>query len=105
MEIIVSSCCMMLFCLIATVGVFAGTVTVSDTESFAVDMDNYAVVTLSGLRDTSTDRLSNVKTDKKITGSIVVSFDPISRPSQYRANCTAHFRYQGLYKGYRDLSI
>ena len=51
---------MMLFCLIATVGIFAGTVTVSDTESFTVDMDNYAVVSLSGSRDTSTDRLSNV---------------------------------------------
>ena len=105
MKKIVVSCCMMLFCLIATVGVFAGTTIAKDTKAFAVDEDNHAVVTLSGTRDTSTDRLSNVKTSKKIYGSIVVSFDPITRPSQYRASCTAHFRYDGLNKGNVELNI
>lgn len=106
MKKLLLSCSLMILCLFVSMNILtAAYVTVQDTDSYAHDQANYAIVTLSGQRDTSTDRLSNVKTSKIVKGKVLVVFDTIQRPNQFSANVDVSFRYQGLYQGYVHLSI
>ena len=78
--------------------------TVRDTASKAVSSSIYGIGELSGRRDNSTDRLSNVKTSKTEKG-VLVSFGDISRPNQYSAKVGTFLHilfllYSAEYKAY-----
>ena len=106
MKKLLFSCSLMIACLFVSLNILtAAYITVQDTYSYAYNQANYAIVTLSGQSDTSTDRLSNVKTSKTVKGQVVVDFETIQRPNQFSANVDVNFRYQGLYRGTVHLSI
>ena len=105
MKKIIIISCSMVFCFLTMLSVSASSyTTVRDTASKAVSSSIYGIGELSGRRDNSTDRLSNVETSKTEKG-VLVSFGDISRPNQYSAKVTVYFRYNGSAYGTETLNI
>lgn len=92
-------------CLLSVVSVSAGYTTVKDEQGFMLTSSNYGTAKLSGQRDDSSDRLSNVTTSKTQKGSVTVSFASVTRPSQYSAKVTAHFNVNGVRRSSVYLAI
>lgn len=105
MKKMIISFSLMFMCLFATVSVFAGSYLVKDEQGFATTSSDMGTAILSGYRDESTDRLSQVGTSKTQKGKVTVSFGSITRPSQYSAKVTGNFYLSGTLKSSAYLSI
>lgn len=103
-RIIVSFVVMCSFLFVMTNFVFASYTNLEDSYRWLYSAGQEGTCTLSGRRDNSTDRLSNVKTTVEEVGSVTVT-PTVTRPSQYTAKATVKYSFKGIKQHTETLSI
>lgn len=96
---------LMFVLLVSTGSVFATYVNLQDSYRWLYSAGNEGTAWLKGRRDNSTDRLSNVSTDKEEVGKVYVEFLSVTRPSQYTATAKVLYSYKGITQKNKTLSI